>query len=327
MNLRSSPTARWRVHTKPTLTQNAAYDEEDDGFVFTRKKAKIASSDSEPAPKPVPKRTNKRKPRDDEPVAKVKKVKGRRMSFSTPRADDDTIPASKRRKGARLSVERIENGNNSVNQNEVENADSDGINIVGAPRIGETNQSVPEPEAEVSRNATMISLPFSDTPIINRNKELRKKGGGARRSSLGLRGRRASSLIDNGHSAIPHREVEFSEFYKHIEADGLSEPRRMKQLLMWTGERAMGDKPSHGDPDSAAILAGEAIRVALACFYLTTIARVIKESLLKDFGNKSEFSDWFTRDEIAPTKVIRKPNPRNVEVEENLSGLEERIRR
>lgn len=54
---------------------------------------------------------------------------------------------------------------------------------------------------------------------------------------------------------------------------------------------------------------------------------MIKESLLKDFGNKSEFSDWFNREETAPTKIVKKPNPRNVEIEENLAGLEERIKR
>lgn len=110
-----------------------------------------------------------------------------------------------------------------------------------------------------SFDSRQIALPFSDTPIINRNKEMRKKGGasGARRSSLGMRGRRASSLIDNGHSAIPHREVDPSEFYKHIEADGLSEPRRMKQLLTWCGERALSEKPPHGTHGSSAILGGK----------------------------------------------------------------------
>jgi kinetochore protein Mis13/DSN1 len=54
---------------------------------------------------------------------------------------------------------------------------------------------------------------------------------------------------------------------------------------------------------------------------------VIKEGLLKDFANKSEFSDWFNREELVPTKVVKKPNPRNVEIEENLAGLEERIAR
>lgn len=49
--------------------------------------------------------------------------------------------------------------------------------------------------------ATKIMLPFADTPVITRNKEMRKASkDGHRRSSTGLRGRRASSLIDSGMS-------------------------------------------------------------------------------------------------------------------------------
>jgi kinetochore protein Mis13/DSN1 len=240
------------------LIVNTAYDEEDDGFLFTRgsKRTKIAPAEPEPAPAPeqAPKKITKRKVRDEELSATVKKARGRKISFSTPKADNDAITVPKKRKGTRSSTGKAQNGGGSSNDIPVENTDYDGVDMVGG--IGEeTNRPMPEPE--VSKTATMISLPFSDTPIINRNKELRKKGGGTRRSSLGLRGRRASSLIDNGHSAIPHREVDSTEFYKHIEAEGLSEPRRMKQLLTWTGERALGEKPSHGDPDSAAALAGE----------------------------------------------------------------------
>jgi kinetochore protein Mis13/DSN1 len=45
-----------------------------------------------------------------------------------------------------------------------------------------------------------IQLPFADTPVIKRNKEMRKASaeGNSRRSSSGMRGRRASSLIDEG---------------------------------------------------------------------------------------------------------------------------------
>ena len=120
-------------------------------------------------------------------------------------------------------------------------------------RQGTTPSSAAQPQPQ------MIALPFSDTPIINRNKEFRKKGGasGGRRSSLGMRGRRASSLIDNGHSALPHREVDPAEFYKYISAEGLSEPRRMKQLLIWCGERSLSEKPPHGRPGSSAILGGK----------------------------------------------------------------------
>lgn len=142
---------------------------------------------------------------------------------------------------------------------------------------------------EKKRDATKIALPFADTPIIRRNKEMRKGSGkdGHRRSSTGMRGRRASSLIDSGTSngghasvtndhvkavdtkilesveadfwdgtAVPHAEVETQDFYKHIE-QSLPEPRRMKQLLTWCGSRALPEKPSGGNPDTNAILAGE----------------------------------------------------------------------
>lgn len=51
------------------------------------------------------------------------------------------------------------------------------------------------------RRLTKIPLPFADTPIIKRNKEMRKNSAEQhRRSSSGMRGRRASSLIDAGTS-------------------------------------------------------------------------------------------------------------------------------
>lgn len=112
------------------------------------------------------------------------------------------------------------------------------------------------PRQEPPVESAKIALPMSDTPIINRNKEMRKKGTSNRRSSLGMRGRRASSLIESGQTAIPHRSVNPTEFYKHIEAEGLTEPRRMKQLLTWCGERALAEKPPLGTPNSNAILGG-----------------------------------------------------------------------
>ncbi|KAL2115732.1 hypothetical protein VTJ04DRAFT_9987 [Mycothermus thermophilus] len=158
----------------------------------------------------------------------------------------------------------------------------------------------------------VIPLPFSDTPIINRNKEMRKKGG-SRRSSLGMRGKRASELIENGQSALPHREVDPAEYYKYIAADGLPEPRRMKQLLIWCGEKALKKKPPHGTKASSAVLG----------------ARAIQEQLLKDFGQRSEFSDWFVREDAPapPVPVVLQPNPRNVHYDEQIAELEAKIER
>ncbi|TVY25285.1 Kinetochore protein [Lachnellula hyalina] len=289
----------------------AAYDEEDGDFVFTRgsKRTKTAPAVPELVPAPAPqsaKRGRKPKERDDEAIPTEKKSRTRKMSFSTPKVEPDTIINPKKGKSTRSSAGKGQNAESSMNASRIETHDYDGIDLIGSAAADEPDNM----DKSMESKSTVISLPFSDTPVINRNKEMRKKNTGSRRSSLGLRGRRASSLIDNGHSAIPHREVNSAEFYKHIEADGLSEPRRMKQLLTWTGERCLGEKPAHGEANDLAEQA----------------ARTIKEGLLKDFANKSEFSDWFTREESAPRKVIKVPNPRNIELEENLVGLEARIK-
>jgi hypothetical protein len=43
---------------------------------------------------------------------------------------------------------------------------------------------------------------------------------------------------DSVDTALPHSEVETNEFYKHISQD-LVEPKRMRQLLLWCGHRAL----------------------------------------------------------------------------------------
>lgn len=177
------------------------------------------------------------------------------MSFSTPKAEGDNITQPKRatKKSKRSSIEKGRNSTAYIDGTGYGEVEGDDMDLVGVS----TTDKGTAANLEGGGESTKIALPFTDTPIINRNKELRKKGTGGRRSSLGMRGRRASSLIDNGHSAIPHHQVESSQFYKHIEAEGLSEPRRMKQLLTWCGERSLGAKPSHNIVDSAAVLAGK----------------------------------------------------------------------
>lgn len=189
--------------------------------------------------------------RNDEADQPEKKPRGRAMNFSTPKTPNDSIVVPKRRKPTRSSTGKVQDGN-GTNASALESSDYDRVELVGSTTVNDTINEA----TDSSNQPTIISLPFSDTPVINRNKEMRKQNKGTRRSSLGLRGRRASSLIENGHSAIPHREVEASEFYKHIEADGLSEPRRMRQLLSWTAERELGEKPSHGEANDLSEQAG-----------------------------------------------------------------------
>ncbi|CAG8980585.1 hypothetical protein HYALB_00002583 [Hymenoscyphus albidus] len=291
----------------------ATYDEADDDFVFTRgsKRTKTEPAAPEPAPAPAPvpvtivKRGRKPKERDEE-APPEKRPRGRPANFSTPTADVDSSNVPKRRKATRTSTGKAQNGESNGNEIVLETTELDSMDLVGSTDANESHSK----NLDSTIQPTIITLPFSDTPVIDRNKEMRKKGTGTRRSSLGLRGRRASSLIENGHSAIPHRQVETSEFYKHIEADGLSEPRRMKQLLTWVGERELGEKPSHGEANDLC----------------EQMARTIKEGLLRDFSNRSDYSDWFTREDTAPRKVIKKPNPRNIELEEQIAESDARIK-
>ena len=68
-------------------------------------------------------------------------------------------------------------------------------------KVGTKGDSQRAEHVERTHEITTISLPFADTPVIRRNQEMRKgSGDGQRRSSLGMRGRRASSLIDGGKS-------------------------------------------------------------------------------------------------------------------------------
>ncbi|EGD96821.1 hypothetical protein TESG_04251 [Trichophyton tonsurans CBS 112818] len=177
----------------------------------------------------------------------------------------------------------------------------------------EAIQSTPE---EIQNASTKIALPFADTPVIQRNKDMRKEKSrkGQRRSSLSLRGRRASSLIDSGVSnALPHDKVDTAHFYKHIASEGLPEPRRMRQLLTWCATRALGEKPTGSRSED------ESARLA---------ARVIQEELLKDFGDRSDLTDWFSRPETTtPAVVIKKPNPKNIQNADKIKELEEHIRR
>lgn len=65
---------------------------------------------------------------------------------------------------------------------------------------GKKSEKVPAPPISSrtgGADATKVVLAVSDTPIIRRNQQLRK-GQGNRRSSVGMRGRRASSLMDTG---------------------------------------------------------------------------------------------------------------------------------
>ncbi|KAF6221195.1 hypothetical protein HO133_002050 [Letharia lupina] len=299
---------------KSAAKRQLAWDEEADGFAFTRTRAKkakaeavLASTAEEPRQEeqaePAPTRKSKKKATGSPSAAPVEnggetaRRRSTRHSGEHENADPPALPVKKRRKDRASSELKPDHGGERSHMDNER-----------ARKDPQQNHTQP---IEVTFDATKIALPFADTPIIRRNKEMRKTNA-TRRSSLGMRGRRASSLIDTGKSnAMPHDEVESSEFYKHIASDGLSEPRRMKQLLTWCATRALGEKPLFSTEDGNARLA----------------AREIQSQLLKDFSTKSEMSDWFSRNDSTPEPSLPRPNPMNVSNLAKIQDLEQQIAR
>jgi kinetochore protein Mis13/DSN1 len=297
--------------------QEAVYEANDDGFSFSRssrsRKPKVAAIAPEPLHEETVQPTRSS-------IESGERKKDSFLEASRGSRADDNTELPKRRRSARLSGDKSHVSQSSEAQKDKLKAktqlperarkidkvdDPNEVDLIGLKRKRAskapasqskeskhepTRPSAPPPPIELhiekTRTPKKIVLPQSDTPAIKRNKEMRKTvGADRRRSSSGLRGRRASSLIDSGQSngmcfyffystseicnsvdnsetnmldeitAMPHSEVETKDFYKHIE-DSIPEPRRMKQLLIWCGSRALPEKPS-GESSDTSMLAGK----------------------------------------------------------------------
>nr|XP_001393786.2 Mis12-Mtw1 family protein [Aspergillus niger CBS 513.88] len=311
------------------------FEEDIEGFQFSRittKKARPSEPKTMPSPvpeepaHPSPRRGRPPKKRVEEKKTEIaeepkKQAEGtgkRRTRGAAKNSVDPVEPAPEPEPQAQPEPQQQRATRSTRKHDQVETVPLEKKRRKGRPSNSKTDprNGFVSPEPQQSGTATTIALPLADTPVIQRNKEMRGKKsvkGGNRRSSLGMRGRRASSLIDSGASnALPHKKVDTADFYKHIAAD-LPEPRRMRQLLIWCGTRAMGDKPSGSRSED------ESARLA---------ARVIQEELLKEFSSNSELSNWFGREDATPpTLVVKKENPKNIQNAEKIQELEEQIQR
>ena len=179
------------------------YDENDDGFAFTRRTSRRTAAKAQPGPAPIA----------EEPV---KPAPARRKKISTAAPEVQQPEPSKRRRSARLSGDqeeletRVETAKPAPKRSKKTAPSEKKKHATPAPEVEEKHafsgvQTPKQNEIHVAKErdgaATKIMLPFADTPVITRNKEMRKASkDGHRRSSTGLRGRRASSLIDSGMS-------------------------------------------------------------------------------------------------------------------------------
>ncbi|KAH3678525.1 hypothetical protein WICMUC_001542 [Wickerhamomyces mucosus] len=184
---------------------------------------------------------------------------------------------------------------------------------------GKKNSHTNYDQYEEHSASFQLALPVDDTPIIRRNKEMRK--GSTRRSSLTNRGKRVSS-IGNGFSAIPHDRIPTNEFYKHID-QSLPDPHKMRQLLTWCSKRMIDeDKNRHIKKKNR--LSNEELTAL-------NIAKVIKEEIVKDLSDGKIKISWWNEGEDEKENSLKDnterallPNERNIK---NLQALDDLKRR
>lgn len=272
------------LEVKPVTSQGLkTYSEKVDDFAFNRGRGRRAEKSVQPVVQPpsVPETAlpadaapTPASPRVGTPPLRTTAKKSRKYMPVTPEPATTERPTRRSERlsddnaaGAQPSPQRVAHAKSHQNT-----ARSPRPEARPRPVTVEKKRKLHVNGVEEEEKTMKIHLPFQDTPVIRRNKEMRKDSAeGHRRTSSGMRGRRASSLIDEGrgngkHSiqqlpyslklgtqdvianerivipALPHTEVSSADFYKHISSD-LTEPRRMRCLLGWCGARSLPPKP------------------------------------------------------------------------------------
>ncbi|KAJ5220170.1 hypothetical protein N7468_009374 [Penicillium chermesinum] len=202
----------------------AVYEEDEDGFQFSRKPSKKPRPSVEPAsgnpqsdlenapPKSTPKRGRPPKKQKDSASAAAVSVKGPTTELPTRRPT--------RGNGNKADVQPA--------------SESQPTQMTRSPR----NHEPPSPELPPAKE--------------------RKRGRPARPKNPEPNGFKSPEPPS---VAMPHPKVGTEEFFKHIADSGLPEPRRMRQLLVWCATRAMGaEKSSSRSEDPSARLAARVIQ-------------------------------------------------------------------
>lgn len=193
------------------------YERSDDDFVFTKKKrggkekeskqpAVRHSTNEDPPAEPVPNpatSSDAPAPPAEEPAPKTTQKKTRRRLPTTPERD---VPQKQVRRSNRLSNDKAPEAEAAARSSPHKPAHAKShANTKPSPSPEKARPLTVEKKRKHGANGVeeqktlTIALPFADTPVMRRNKEMRKNSAeNHRRSSAGMRGKRASSLIDEG---------------------------------------------------------------------------------------------------------------------------------
>ncbi|GJJ68944.1 kinetochore protein Mis13/DSN1 [Entomortierella parvispora] len=206
-----------------------------------------------------------------------------------------------RRKTITTSTTAVDNSHSSTRTTSKSSSNGGTRQDKASKAINDNRQRLRDHTPERSSDA-IVEIPMRETPMINKNKDLRE---GNRRSSFTMRGRRASS-IGNGFNALPHPSVDSSTFFRHISAEQPS-VIRMKQLMSWCARRCIDGQRNKS-------------QTALK------VAKQVEEETLSMLIRGDFSMSWLNRQEREPIrKVPKKPHLQNVKNLQKLKEYEEQI--
>ncbi|KAF9936827.1 hypothetical protein BGZ67_001947 [Mortierella alpina] len=199
--------------------------------------------------------------------------------------------------GAPSTPQRIQS-RNALLEDHVPTAHTSRATSGGARRQQQRRQRQHTPE---NTTEAIIEIPMRETPMIQKNKDLRS---GSRRSSFTMRGKRASSI---GNGSMPHPSVEPKSFFRHISAED-PPPIRMRQLMAWCARKCIDTQKGRS-------------QTALK------VARQIEEDALAMLVANEFNISWYSRPlDTEPIRTApKKPHQQNVENQRKLKECEAQI--
>jgi hypothetical protein len=128
-----------------------------------------------------------------------------------------------------------------------------------------------------------------DKPIKQQNTKTEKQ----ERVSLGMRGKRVSESY-NGMCPLPHPHVQPYQYHTLIDAS-LSEPLRMRQLLLWCALKTSETFPGLNQPGSTDRIVRTIPGQSNQPGSTDRIVRTIQKSIIKSLTTKSLNTSWYHR--------------------------------
>ncbi|KAG9019481.1 hypothetical protein FRB90_001553 [Tulasnella sp. 427] len=114
---------------------------------------------------------------------------------------------------------------------------------------GNSSESV-ESRRGLHNSTSTVPVALNDTPMIKKNREMRKEQSERRKSSMGQVSARVTESFGAGILANPHPSVDYPDFYTHISPE-LPEALRIRQLLAWCSSRAQSSTSSPSAPSTS----------------------------------------------------------------------------